>query len=288
LNLIKKKSFVRGTCLLAYWLFLESIPFKMSDERLKGALELCEEAQQLANDGKYRDACDTYMQGIFMGQKLVQRLQEKNGDNFGLRVESPRIDSRNLNVINPLESSTSPLIIRVHDEIVRGSFGMEHFPRILPIHSIGSESTHSTLVVVFGQEIGRLFTVANIKGEGLPATLFIAQCHDLAFLFTKWIDLVDKSERFHLFTADPGIPRSSSSSTIHRGTAQYHLVVNDIAILVKGNGTNAALALRFYFRVAGVDPTSDIVWRFVWKGRAKAGPEMKIGFRFISIVIFLS
>jgi hypothetical protein len=74
----RKEMFSLGrlsTCLLAF-----SGKYSFQDERLKGALELCEEAQQLANDGKYRDACDTYMQGIFMGRKSVQRLQENNDD----------------------------------------------------------------------------------------------------------------------------------------------------------------------------------------------------------------
>jgi hypothetical protein len=79
----------------------------------------------------------------------------------------------------------------------------------LPIHNIGSELTNRALVVVFGQEICGSFTVTNTKGKGLPAILYIAQCHDLAFSCTKWIDLVDKSVKFHLLTADPGIPRSS-------------------------------------------------------------------------------
>ena len=53
-------------------------------EKLKGALELFHEAQELVTEEKYQEACDVYMQGIFMGRKSVQALveqQQQNGNN---------------------------------------------------------------------------------------------------------------------------------------------------------------------------------------------------------------
>jgi hypothetical protein len=64
--------------------------YSFQDEKLKGALELYQEAKELANIGEYQEACDVYMLGIFMGRKTVQSLCENRNDNSGRDDDDPQ------------------------------------------------------------------------------------------------------------------------------------------------------------------------------------------------------
>ena len=57
--------------------------YSFRDEKLKGALSYYQEAQELAVQGEYQEACEVYMLGIFMGRKSVQRLLEEEESKEG-------------------------------------------------------------------------------------------------------------------------------------------------------------------------------------------------------------
>jgi hypothetical protein len=57
-----------------------SSKYSFNNERLQNAVQLYDEAQELTNKGGFREACAVYMQGIFMGRKIVQGLLEDNPD----------------------------------------------------------------------------------------------------------------------------------------------------------------------------------------------------------------
>jgi hypothetical protein len=57
-----------------------SSKYSFNNERLQNAAQLYDEAQELTNKGEIREACAVYMQGIFMGRKIVQGLLEDNPD----------------------------------------------------------------------------------------------------------------------------------------------------------------------------------------------------------------
>ncbi|CAJ1945917.1 unnamed protein product [Cylindrotheca closterium] len=46
------------------------------DSTLQMAVEIYNEAQALAKDGNHRKACEEYASGLFIGRKVVQKLQE--------------------------------------------------------------------------------------------------------------------------------------------------------------------------------------------------------------------
>eukprot|EP00980_Cylindrotheca_fusiformis_P007429 scaffold1530_cov98-Cylindrotheca_fusiformis.AAC.5 len=64
--------------------------FAFQDSRLQMAVDICHEAQQLATEGKHKEACAEFMSGISIGRSVVQKLQEENSpaeDNPELALE---------------------------------------------------------------------------------------------------------------------------------------------------------------------------------------------------------
>jgi len=57
-----------------------SSKYSFQNERLQNAAQLYDEGQELTNKGEFKEACDVYMQGIFLGRKIVQGLLEDNQD----------------------------------------------------------------------------------------------------------------------------------------------------------------------------------------------------------------
>lgn len=56
--------------------------FSFQNERLENAAQLFPEATLLLKQEKYKESCDLYMQGIFLGRKVVQELQQEQNDSM--------------------------------------------------------------------------------------------------------------------------------------------------------------------------------------------------------------
>jgi hypothetical protein len=68
--------------------------YSFHNKQLQGALEIYHEAQGLANEGKHKEACDSYMTAIFWGRSTVQQLQpsSENSNNNNNTVEEKDLD----------------------------------------------------------------------------------------------------------------------------------------------------------------------------------------------------
>lgn len=54
--------------------------FSFQNEKLQNAARLYDEAEELASNGEWDEACAVYMQGIFMGRKIVQNLLQDDSN----------------------------------------------------------------------------------------------------------------------------------------------------------------------------------------------------------------